>query len=122
MWTYTQKTGWLSKEGKNVYHGYSGAGEGKNNPAMENVHEVGPIPCGRYSIGAPFNTDSHGPYVLRLTPDPHNIMFGRAGFLIHGDSIKAPGTASQGCIILPRNAREMIHQSGDNELEVVSGE
>lgn len=121
MWTYTQKTGWLSKSGKNLYQGYSGAGEGKNNPAMEDVHNVGPIPVGKYTIGSPHDTPTHGPYVLTLTPDPKNIMFGRAGFLCHGDSKDKPGTASQGCMIMPRPARELLYQSGDHELEVVSG-
>jgi hypothetical protein len=121
MWIYTQATGWLSKSGKNLYRGYSGSPEGKNNPQMEDRHNVGPIPTGKYSIGQPHDTSTHGPYVLSLTPDPKNIMFGRAGFLIHGDSIANPGTASQGCIILPKAARELIYQSGDHDLEVVSG-
>lgn len=121
MWTYTQLTGWLSKSGKNLYRGYSGRDKGKNNPQMEDVKDTGPIPTGTYKIGFPMNTTTHGPYVLPLTPDPKNIMFDRAGFLIHGDSIKEPGTASHGCIILPRGARELIYQSGDHEIEVVSG-
>ena len=62
---------------------------------------------------------THGPYVLPLTPDPENLMYGRDGFLIHGDSITNPGSASEGCIILPRSARTMIAASGDNRLEVV---
>lgn len=121
MWTYTQKTGWLSKSGKNLYQGYSGSPAGKNKPQMEDQHNIGPIPTGNYKVGGPRNTDTHGPYVLPLTPDPKNIMFGRAGFLIHGDNVNHPGTASEGCIILPRGARELIHQSGDWDLEVVSG-
>jgi hypothetical protein len=121
MWTYTQATGWLSKGGKNLYRGYSGRDQGKNNPQMEDVRDTGPIPTGTYKIGFPMTTTTHGPYVLALTPDPKNIMFNRAGFLIHGDSIKEPGTASHGCIILPRSARELIYQSGDHEIEVVSG-
>jgi hypothetical protein len=46
-------------------------------------------------------------------------MFGRSGFLIHGDSIIRPGTASRGCIILAREIREQIAASGDADLEVV---
>lgn len=121
MWTYTQKTGELSKSGKVLHCGYSGAGDGKNNPAMEDVHNIGPIPVGKYTIGRWYDTTTHGPYVLPLTPNSKNIMFGRAGFLIHGDSVATPGTASQGCIIMPRSIRELIFQSGDHDLEVVSG-
>ena len=62
----------------------------------------------------------HGPFVLRLTPAPTNEMFGRDGFLIHGDSIEHPGSASHGCIILPRAIREAIAKSDDDTLHVVA--
>ena len=98
--------------------GYSGHGECKNEPAQQHVHNEGPIPRGRYQIGTPVNTDTHGPFVLPLAPDMNNTMHGRSGFLIHGDSKANPGTASQGCIILARSVRERIAESLDNELEV----
>lgn len=116
IWIYDQKTGQLSRR---VGVGYSGAGEGKNNPAMQDVQNVGPIPRGVYSIGDPVDTTTHGPFVLALAPDPKNDMHGRSAFLIHGDSISRPGTASRGCIIMPRNVREQVWKSGDNELEVI---
>lgn len=104
-----------------VFHdrGYSGKGIGKNNPAMDNVANVGPIPRGRYTIAELIeHTDAHGPYVLRLEPDPANDMHGRSGFLIHGDSEAHPGEASEGCIILPRPVREKIWTSGIRTLLV----
>jgi hypothetical protein len=55
---------------------------------------------------------------MRLTPQGHNAH-GRTGFLIHGDSRRNPGNASEGCIILNRSAREAIANSGDATLEVV---
>ena len=119
MWKYEQESGLLSHDGADVVVGYSGAGNGKNNPAMQGAQKIGPIPVGTYTIGEPCDTDTHGPYVLRLTPDPENNMCGRAGFLIHGDSKDHPGTASQGCIIVPRSVREQVWDSGDNRLEVV---
>ena len=100
---------------------YSGYQDGKNNPAMQDKQGVGPCPQGTYSIGFPQYVKvagPHGPYVLPLTPDPANQMFGRSGFLIHGDSIDHPGFASFGCIIVPRNIREKIAISGDNVLWV----
>lgn len=118
-WRYAQASGWLSHDGVNVAEGYSGAGDGKNNPAMQDVHNVGPIPQGKYTIGEPSDTKTHGPYVMHLTPDASNDMFGRAGFLIHGDSVVNPGTASEGCIIMPRKVREEVWASGDRDLEVV---
>jgi hypothetical protein len=47
-------------------------------------------------------------------------MFGRTGFLIHGDSLQHPGRASNGCIILPRPIRDRIAASGDDQLTVVA--
>lgn len=119
MWTYEQSTGRLSHDGAEVTVGYAGAGDGKNNPDMQDCHNVGPLPRGRYTINAPVDTQTHGPYVLRLTPDAENDMCGRAGFLIHGDSIKSPGNASEGCIVVPRPSRVEVWESGDHDLEVV---
>lgn len=118
-WRWVQSEGQLSRDGQIEGHGYAGAGEGKNNPDMQDVQNIGPIPRGLYAIAEPCDTDTHGPYVLRLAPHADNEMCGRSGFLIHGDSKSKPGTASQGCIILPRAVREKIWQSGDRELEVV---
>lgn len=118
-WTYSQASGNLSHDGELVATGYSGAGEGKNNPAMQEVHNVGPIPVGSYTIEEPINTKTHGPYAMHLIPGAENEMFGRSAFLIHGDSVVRPGTASEGCVILPRPIREQIWNSGDRVLEVV---
>lgn len=124
MWTYQQRTGSLLKaDGECLATGYSGFGADKNQPADESVKDLGPIPEGRYAIGLPqcvVEPGPHGPFVLPLTPLPSNQMFGRAGFLIHGDSIEHPGAASHGCIILPRPVREAIAGSADNQLEVVA--
>ena len=120
-WTYAQKTGELQQDSQKVATGYSGAGEGKNNPEMQSVPNVGPIPQGAWTIaGPPANTMEHGPYVLRLTPAENTDTFGRSGFLIHGDSKINPGCASHGCIILSRPVREQVWQSGDTDLEVVA--
>lgn len=127
MWTYVQKTGELLRDGLHVALGYSGFDDpdtgqpGKNSPELENVEDVGPIPVGRYFIGSPHDTLTHGPFVLPLTPDATNEMFGRSAFLIHGDSVVDPGTASRGCIIMARKVRAEIAQSGDRVLQVISG-
>jgi len=97
----------------------SGPGEGKNNPDLEYIHDVGPIPKGVYGIGPPHDTPTHGPHALALTPEPGTNTFGRDGFLIHGDSVQNPGTASHGCIILPRTVRDQIAASGDRQIQVV---
>src|ERR1700685_1463612 len=107
MWTYAQKSGDLLQDGQRVATGYSGIDNGKNNPAQQAVPNVGPIPQGEWEIvGPPISTLAHGPYVLSLQPSAQTNTFGRSGFLMHGDSIDAPGCASHGCIIMPRAVRE----------------
>jgi Protein of unknown function (DUF2778) len=119
-WTYSQQTGELQHDGTRVATGYSGSGEGKNNPQLERAPNVGPIPAGDWTIsGPPANTAEHGPYVLKLNPSEETETFGRDGFLMHGDSKEHPGAASKGCVILPRSAREQVWNSGDRDLEVV---
>lgn len=131
MWTYRQRSGELLRDGKFVAKGYSGKddgdgvpepGEGKNDPSAQTIRSIGPIPVGRYAIGQPFTHKTAGVFVMRLHPVAGTNTFGRSGFLIHGDSIKNPGTASQGCIVLPRWVRRTIWESRDLELEVVSGD
>lgn len=126
MWTYEQKYGKLSRNGTYIGIGYSGAGEGKNNPDMQDVHDVGPIPRGQYTMVTimdesenPVDYEHKKAPVIHLVPDKANEMFGRDGFLIHGDSIAEPGTASKGCIIQAHPVREQIHQSPDKRLEVI---
>jgi hypothetical protein len=118
MWEYSQSSGVLQR-GSYAAVGYSGAEpDGKNNPAMQSVHNVGPIPQGQWTIvGPPVDLVPEGPYVLRLEPQPSTITFGRSGFLIHGDTTP-PGNASQGCIIMPRPTRQAIWASEDYQLNV----
>ena len=118
-WRWDQSAGSLSRDGRFIARGYSGAGIGKNNPDLETRVATGPIPRGRWRILAPRDRrQTVGPYAMPLEPVGH-AAHGRSAFMIHGDSAKAPGTASRGCIILPRNVREMIWNSGDHVLEVV---
>jgi hypothetical protein len=119
MWTYRQSTGDLLLNGKLVATGYSGRESGKNNPKMQDVSNTGPLPRGRYVIGAAYNSTKRGPQCITLIPDAANQMFGRGDFRIHGDSIKTPGSASHGCIIMPRNVRDRIVASSDKILEVI---
>jgi len=118
-WTYNQASGVLSHDGEVIATGYSGHGLGENNPSLQDEPMVGPIPQGRYQIGPSFDSETHGPMVMRLTPEPDTNTFGRGGFLIHGDSILKPGSASLGCVIMPRLVRVEISASDDKVLEVV---
>ena len=121
MWTYRQATGELLKDGRFIAQGYSGHGNGKNNPAAQNTPNVGPIPAGSWVIvSLTEGMTEHGPYVLRLEPCGGTGTFGRSGFLIHGDNRRAPGEASRGCVILPRFVREKVWASGDRALTVTT--
>lgn len=102
--------------------GYSGHGRGLNDPDSQHLESVGPIPQGGYTIGAPYDSKRVGPFTLPLIPEPSTQTFGRDHFRCHGDKrFGPPNSASRGCIVLSREARERIHESCDNDLLVVSG-
>jgi Protein of unknown function (DUF2778) len=101
--------------------GYSGFGQWKNDPTAQAFECKGPIPRGYWTVVNLIAwTPYHGPYVLVLMANKGTILFGRDGFLCHGDSITDPGTASEGCIIQARSIREAWWQSGDRDLEVIA--
>ena len=119
-WTYIQTSGrLLNPYGVFTAVGYSGCGDGKNNPTEENIRCVGPIPEGIYDIEEPIDSPLHGPFAMHLLPSVENIMYGRSAFLIHGDSLNMPGGASEGCVILSKPVREKIWNSNDHVLQVV---
>lgn len=119
-WTYHQSTGQLWNDTALVATGYSGAEpDGKNNPNLESLAGIGPIPRGSYTIGAPFNSHQTGPYAMRLTPNEGTDTYGRSDFEMHGDSKEHPGQASHGCIIMPFAIRARVWLSNDHVLEVV---
>jgi len=121
MWKYQISTGILTApDGEIEGHGYSGAPQYRNDTSAVAIHNEGPLPPGLYKIGKAFNHPTKGPLCMELIPNPLNNMFGRSGLLIHGDSIKHPGTASEGCIIQGRSARLAISLSDDDDLEVVA--
>jgi Tlde1 domain len=121
MWYFEVQSGRLAHDDEGlVAVGYSGAVGFKNDVHMEDVKDAGPIPGGFYTIEAPVDSQAHGPFSLPLVPDAGNDMFGRSGFLIHGDSREHPGAASEGCVILARATRERIWESGDHRLQVTN--
>ncbi|MFN5127262.1 MAG: tlde1 domain-containing protein [Sphingomonadaceae bacterium] len=102
---------------------YAGTGSGKNNPDMQGVSNIGPIPSGWYTIGE--TRDEPAPFTMVLTPDAGNNMYGRSGFLIHAENVALPGWASNGCIVIvDRTKREQIAKlkdEGVNRLQVIRG-
>lgn len=126
MWTYNILTHSLF-EGSVLVDGdcYSGAfPEGFNDPTKTAIPDMGPIPEGLYTIcGPPYEDTEHGPYILRLEPDPNNAMFGRVGFLLHGKPLPPRDirTGSEGCICARSVTRQRVYGSGDTKLQVISG-
>lgn len=118
-WEYSQSTGQLKRNGVLVGTGYSGAGfniaSGRNNPAMQDVSNTGPLPQGNYLIGASYHHPQKGPISMNLTPVGHNAL-GRSSFMIHGNN--AQNNASKGCIIMGPQIRQQIATSGDTSLTV----
>lgn len=121
MWNYIQKTGELLHEGEHVAFGYAGREDGKNNPEMQSVKGIGPLPVGIYRAEPPGYDPVVGSYAMRLDPDPANEMYGRSSFFMHGDSSEHPGLASHGCIVQSRLTREAFWDSGDHMIRVQSG-
>lgn len=131
MWIYKQGSGWLNQNTTLVGTGYAGREAGKNNPAMQNVKGIGPLPVGFYVIGSPHDyigtkcstcglvhQNSVGKYALGLNPDSSNNMFGRDSFYMHGDSAEHPGLASHGCIVQQLLIRQKVATSTDKILKV----
>ena len=122
-WTYHSDTGLIeSPTGFKLGDGYSGNGAALNNPAMESIHNHGPIPRGAWTIGEFFDDPGgKGPVVAHLTPIEGTETFGRADFMIHGDNQALNHSASEGCIVAPRFIRDQIAAglSVCNVLEVV---
>lgn len=132
--TYGQDSGYLYYQNDLIGTGWSGRNIqdgvlGRNNSAAQDVHAIGPIPVGWYTIGPAYDSPTKGPVTMTLTPDPDNQMFGRGDFEIHGYQIGTDpddpyNPSSDGCIIMERSAREKIAEqirtAGDNRLQVVS--
>ena len=98
--------------------------QGRNNPAMQAEHNIGPLPRWTYTIGTPITHPHLGPLAFPLTPDPdpNGEMCGRSAFFIHGANSTDPLNSSEGCIIMPHDVRVHLAEfvaAGINRLEVV---
>jgi hypothetical protein len=117
---YSQSRGTLTQNGKVLARGYAGHGAGLNNPGLQGLRNVGPIPTGRYTIGK-FTTFRNMPYSMPLTrvgPQPAGPS--RGGFWIHAGRKDGAPTASRGCIVVPpAEVRAGIAFSGARTLIVI---
>ncbi len=122
MLTFKQSTGELSRNGTVIGRGYSGHIEHANQPQDQALPMLGPIPRGLYSM-RDWRDDPHkGKIVCNLIPDSKNVMFGRSGFMLHGDNAALNRSASEGCIIQEQVVRLLALYAcanGDSQLEVI---
>jgi hypothetical protein len=137
VWTYEQATGKLrNPNGDVIGRGYAGrdidaAGNfvgGKNNPAKENIENVGPLPCGIYAADRMELIHAVlGKFAIHLKPDQTTeariVAYGRQplSFFVHGDSLEHPGASSDGCIVQALSVRRQLWNCEDRTLQVVSG-
>jgi len=122
---YHQSTGFITLNNSQniVAKGWAGKGDGRNNPAMQTEHCLGPLPQGWYTIGGwEEHHNELGPMVAALWPDESNEMFGRDSFYFHGPSMDPAeyGQESKGCIVLPHAQRQKVKDTGIIRLNVVA--
>jgi hypothetical protein len=91
-----------------VGYGYSGQPSALNDIHRQNVQNVGPLPAGTYVINEIVDDIKRGKHTCVLVAAPTNKMYGRSGFLIHGDTEAEAHDASDGCIICPYLIRTMF--------------
>ena len=109
-WTYSQSTGEMVGPDGETMQGYSGYGDGLNNPDMQDVENVGPIPRGEWDI-----SDSYGKMRINLKALNVQGISNRdlKSFEIHGDNPSLNYTASQGCIIINGIHNRRLFRQGD---------
>ena len=82
---------------------FSGALDGKNNPALENIPDTGPIPQGKYEI-LDYPRDRNWYRLDRidsiLRNDVDDDLYNRNQFRLH------PGSTSYGCITVPKENKD----------------
>lgn len=120
--TFEQSSGAIRDEdGMLIGKGWAGHGDGKNNPAMQSVHDIGPLPQGLYDVGA--WEEIHpglGPWVAHLA-QVEGETFGRSAFFIHGPAVDPAkyGQESKGCIVVPRQIRLLIKGMNPDQIRVI---
>lgn len=124
---YSQSSGLVTdSEGTIVAHGWAGNHEGKNNPDMQDKHNIGPLPRGLYRVGPwhthgtiPGESGRLGPMVAHLE-QIEGETFGRSAFFIHGPSSNPVrhGEESQGCIVIPYVERKAVRDLNPDTVTV----
>lgn len=132
MLTYQVKTGILQANGAIIGKGYSGHGEGINNPDMEMDADIGPLPRGDWELkliaddnGNPIDYKGKKAPVFHVIPCSGTETFGRSGFLMHGhmsgEIVGNPETekSSLGCLVQEHATRVQVMISTDKRLRAI---
>lgn len=108
--TYSQSSGEMrctNPRGETYYRsqGYSGAPRCKDDPDKKDEKSCGPTPRDWWEVGETYDSPNTGRNTMVLIPQPGNTCFNTGRecntFRMHGDSMRNPGEASEGCIVLP---------------------
>jgi hypothetical protein len=91
-----------------IGYGYSGKACALNDIHRQNIQGVGPLPAGTYIVESIYDDPERGKHTCKLLPLTTDKMYGRSGFLIHGDTLAEAHDASDGCIIVPFLIRSMF--------------
>lgn len=105
---YVIATGNMYIDDKLIATGYAGLRDAANDFRRTHEKNVGPLPCGSYTMLPARKHPRLGPTAIPLQPSATNEMHGRSGFYIHGDNKAGDRSASQGCIVLPSSARKTL--------------
>jgi hypothetical protein len=99
-----------------VGRGYAGHLEGLNNPALQHVRNVGPLPAGDYLAHLGKTHQRLGRLAIYLEPLPETEMYGRSGFWCHGNkAVDLDGNGvfddvSLGCPIAELETRDCLNR------------
>ena len=97
---------------------FAGNHEGLNNPAMQNVGFIGPLPQGVYSVGDWGEHGALGPNSAPLT-QVSGDTYGRNNFFCHGPGGHDPSQCSEGCIVVEAEYRQKVIDLAPDTITVV---
>jgi len=124
---YSQTSGQMTQDdGTLVATGFSGNNsrpgvnptgiQGYNNPEMQSVHKIGPLPQGTYSVGKWGYHPELGNDSAPLT-QTSGETYGRDGFYIHGPG-EDVANSSEGCIVIPHTERLAVEALNPDQITV----
>jgi hypothetical protein len=119
-YVYSQSTGQLRLGDLLLGTGFSGSGNGRNNPKLERMFKIGPIPAGDYTIGNKF-TEADGAVRFELKPMVNSTnRWPREVFWMAADTTP-PGGNPASYITLSRDVLSKIEYQDNpkNRLKVV---